>query len=126
MGADWPNEADEPSEQNSNRSDSQTGGRRTVPAETRSRQEHYDDQRQAVSAVARRNTAEEQAQAQKWDKAAEESRWMWGEYQRRWPPANVPPVDTSADPPGSWRADGDRYLPTAVNNRVDSRVRPDR
>jgi hypothetical protein len=120
VGADWPNEADEPSEENSNHSDRQTGGRRTVPAETRSRQEHYDNQRQAVSAGARRNTAEEQAQAQKWDKAAAESRWMWGEYQRRWPPGERPPVDTSADPPGSWRADGDRFLPTAVNKRVDT------
>jgi hypothetical protein len=120
VGADWPNEADEPSEENSNHSDSQTGGRRTVPAETRSRQEHYDNQRQAVSAGARRNTAEEQAQAQKWDKAAAESRWMWGEYQRRWPPGERPPVDTSADPPGSWRGERGRYLDRAVNNRVEA------
>jgi hypothetical protein len=120
VGADWPNEADEPSEENSNDSDRQTGGRRTVPAETRSRQEHYDNQRQAVSAGARRNTAEEQAQAQKWDKAAAESRWMWGEYQRRWPPGERPPVDTSADPPGSWRGERGRYLDRAVNNRVEA------
>jgi hypothetical protein len=120
VGADWPNEAEEPSEKNSNPSDSQTGGRRATPAETRSRQEHYADQHQAVSATARRNAAEEQAQAQKWDKAAKESRWMWGEYQRKWPPDERPPVDNSADPPGSWRGERDRYLDRALNNRVEA------
>jgi hypothetical protein len=124
MGVDQPNEANEPSEENSTPSDSPANGRRATPAEPRSRQEHYANQHEAVSAqksaTARQNSAEEQAAAEKWDKSAEESRWMWGEYQRRWPPDERPPVDNSADPPGSWRADGDRFLPTAVNKRVDT------
>lgn len=124
MGADWPDEADEPSEKNSTPSDSQTGGRRATPTEPRSRHEHYTDQHEAVSAqksaTARQNAAEEQAAAEKWDKSAEESRWMWGEYQRKWPPSERPPVDKSADPPDSWRGDGERYLDRAANGRVEA------
>jgi hypothetical protein len=124
VGVDWPNEAEEPSEKTSTPSDSQTGDRRAVPAEPRSRQEHYVSQHEAVSAqksaTARQETAAEQAAAEKWDKSAEKFRWMWGEYQRKWPPSERPPVDTSADPPGSWRGDGDRFLPTADNKRVDA------
>lgn len=45
---------------------------------------------------------------------------MWGEYERKWPPDERPPVDRSADPPGSWRADGDRFLPAETNQRVDA------
>src|SRR5690349_23638157 len=45
---------------------------------------------------------------------------MWTEYERKWPPDERPPVDTSADPPGSWRAAGDRFLPAATNKRVDA------
>ena len=124
MGADWPDEADEPSEEHPDRPDGQSGGDRPVPAETRSRQEYYTDLYQAVSAqqsaTARQDAAEEQAAAEQWDKSAQESRWMWGEYQRKWPPGERPPVDNSADPPGSWRGDGDRYLDRAVNNRVEA------
>jgi hypothetical protein len=117
--ADWPGEADESSDGDSGPSGSRGSGDRAVPAETRSRQECYDDQHRTVSAAAHSVAAEDQAQA-KWDKAAEESRWMWGEYQRKWPPAERPPVDTSADPPGSWRADRDRYLGRADNARVEA------
>jgi hypothetical protein len=120
VAADWPNEANEPSEKTSDRQGGQTGGRRPVPAETRSRQQQYADQHQAVSGTARRNTVEEQAQAQKWDKDAKESRWMWGEYLRKWPPDERPPVDRSADPPGSWRGDAKRYLKPADNARVEA------
>jgi hypothetical protein len=124
VGVDWPNEAEEPSEKTSTPSDSQTGDRRAVPAEPRSRQEQYASQHEAVSAqksaTARQETADERAAAEKWDKSAEKFRWMWGEYQRKWPPGERPPVDTSADPPGSWRADGDRFLPTVDNKRVDA------
>ncbi len=126
MGADWPNEAEEPSEKNANPSDSQTSGRQAVPAETRSREEYYADQHEAVSAqksaTARQDAADEQAAAEKWDKSAEEFRWMWGEYQRRWPPDERPPVDNSADPPGSWRADGDRYLDRPPTNELMRRA----
>ena len=124
MRADWPGEADESPDGDSGPGGSQGSGDRTVPAETRSRQEYYVELRQSVSAeqsaTARQNAAEEQAQAEKWDQAAEESRWMWGEYERKWPPGERPPVDTSADLPGSWRADRDRYLGRADNARVEA------
>jgi hypothetical protein len=120
VAADWPDEANEPSEKTSDRQGGQTGGRRHVPAETRSRQQQYADQHQAVSGTARRNAADEQAQSQKWDKSAAESRWMWGEYQRRWPPDERPAVDKSADPPGSWRGGPKRYLKPADNARVEA------
>jgi hypothetical protein len=119
VGADWPGEPGESSD-----GDSRPRDGRAVPAETRSRQEYYVELRRAVSteqsATARQNAAEEQGQSQKWGKAAEESRWMWGEYQRKWPPGERPPVDTSADPPGSWRADRDKYLDQAGNRRVEA------
>jgi hypothetical protein len=121
VGADRPHEADDPSGQSP---DHPRGNARATLAETRSRQEYYAELRQTVSAeqsaTARQNTAEEQEQAQKWDKAAAESRWMWGEYQRRWPPRERPPVDNSADPPGSWRGDRERYLDPADNGRVEA------
>jgi hypothetical protein len=119
--ADWPGEGDEPS---AGHQDRQGGRGGSGPAETRSRAEYYGELRRAVSteqsATARQNAAEEQAQAEKWDKAAEESRWLWGEYQRKWPLGERPPVDTSADPPGSWRGDRDRYLVRADNARVEA------
>jgi hypothetical protein len=120
VGADWPGEAREPADRDSSPDASRNGGGRPVPAETRSRHEYYDELYRTVSGAARQNAAEEQAQAQKWDQAAEESRWMWGEYERKWPPDERPPVDRSADPPGSWRADGDRFLPAETNQRVDA------
>ena len=120
MGADWPGEASEPSDGDSSPDASRNGGGRYVPAETRSRQEYYDELHRTVTAAARQNAAEEQAAAQKWDEAAEESRWMWTEYERKWPPDERPPADSSADPPGSWRADGDRFLPAETNKRVDA------
>ena len=64
--------------------------------------------------------AREQAAAQKWGENVQESRWMWTEYQRRWPPEERPPVDKSADPPGSWRGDRTRYLDPADNARVEA------
>ena len=45
---------------------------------------------------------------------------MWAEYHRRWPSAERAPVDRSADPPGSWRGDRDRFLDNAVNGRVEA------
>lgn len=50
-----------------------------------------------------------------WEDTAEQGRWMWGEYQRRWPPEERSPVDRSDDPPGSWRGDSNRFLDRAVN-----------
>jgi hypothetical protein len=45
---------------------------------------------------------------------------MWTEYRRRWPPEERPSVDRSAGPPGSWRGEGNRFLPRAVNDRVEA------
>ena len=64
--------------------------------------------------------AREQAAAEKWGESVGESRWMWTEYQRRWPPEERTPVDKSGDEPGSWRGDGTRYLDRADNSRVEA------
>ena len=96
-----------------------------MQAETRLRQEYYDDLRVAVSAeesvTAQRAAAREQAAAEKWGETVKESKWMWGEYQRKWPPGERAPVDRSDDQPGSRRGDGDTgswtALPTAELNR---------
>jgi hypothetical protein len=48
------------------------------------------------------------------------SRWLWAEYQRRWPPEERRPIDTSNDPPGSWRGEGGRFLDVADNSRVEA------
>ena len=67
-----------------------------------------------------RIVAREQAAAEKWGESVGESRWMWAEYQRRWPPEERTPVDKSGDEPGSWRGDGTRYLDRADNSRVEA------
>jgi hypothetical protein len=73
------------------------------------------------TAAARRIAAEEQAAAEKWEKTATESRWVWGEYQRRWPPEERPTVDRSSGASGSWRGEGNRELDHADNDRVEAR-----
>ena len=129
MGVDLPEEADVPPEGHADRRDDQTGGGRTArpgrtEAETRSHEECYNDLRIAdakqQSVAAQRITAEEQAAADTWNGNVTESRWLWAEYQRRWPPEERRPVDTSNDPPGSWRGDGDRFLKVADNSRVEA------
>jgi len=64
--------------------------------------------------------AEERAAAEKWQETAAESRWIWSEYQRKWPPTERPAVDRSKDPAGSWRVDSKRVLDVADNSRVDA------
>jgi hypothetical protein len=129
VGVDLPEEADVPPEGHADRRDDQTrGGRSARPgrtqAETRSHEECYNDLRIAdakqQSVAAQRITAEEQAAADTWNGNVTESRWLWAEYQRRWPPGERRPVDTSNDPPGSWRGDGDRFLKVADNSRVEA------
>ena len=129
MGADRPDDADVPPDGQADHQDDQGGGRRAgrsggVQAETRSRQEYYADLRVAVGAeesvATQRTAAREQAAAEKWDGTAKESRWMWGEYQRRWPPSERAPADRSDDSPGSWHGDGKRVLDRAVNGRLES------
>jgi len=129
VGVDLPEEADVPPEGHADRRDDQTGGGRTArpgrtEAETRSHEECYNDLRIADAkqqfVAAQRITAEEQAAADTWNGNVTESRWLWAEYQRRWPPEERRPVDTSNDPPGSWRGDGDRFLKVADNSRVEA------
>jgi hypothetical protein len=127
--ADLPDEADVPPDGHADRRDDQTGSGRTArpggtEAETRSHEECYNDLRVAVakeeSATAQRIAAEEQAAADTWNERITESRWLWTEYQRKWPPEEREPVDRSSDPPGSWRGDGDRFLKVADNSRVEA------
>ena len=129
MGVDLPEEADVPPEGHADRRDDQTGGRRTArpggtAAETRSHEECYNDLRIAdakqQSIAVQRITAEEQAAADRWNGNVTESRWLWAEYQRRWPPEERRPVDTSNDPPGSWLGEGRRFLDVADNSRVEA------
>jgi hypothetical protein len=131
VGVDQPEEADVPSDGNADHRDGggAGGGGRAGragggPAEDRYRQEYYAELRLAVSAeqsvTAQQAAAREQAAAQKWDGTEKESRWMWTEYQRRWPPEERPSLDRSTDPPGSWRGEGNSSLDRAANSRVEA------
>jgi hypothetical protein len=129
MGVDLPDEADESSDGNADRRDEQGGGRRAARpgntgAETRARQDCYDDLRTTVPGqeptTARRITAEEQATAKKWGREAEEFRWMWTEYKRRWPSEERPEVKRPDDESGSWRGEGNRTLKPEANGRVEA------
>jgi hypothetical protein len=131
VGVDQPDDADVPPDEHADHRDDQdaNGGGRPArsggaQAETRFRQECYVDLRVAVSAersvAARQTAAEEQAAAETWDEKVEESRWMWSEYQRKWPPAERAPADNSDDDPGSWCGEGNRSLSRADNSRVEA------
>ena len=130
MGADRPGDAGVPPDDHPDRRDDQNvpGDHAARPsnnqAETRTRQEYYSELRVTVSkqqsAEARQTMAEEQAAAEKWQQQTTESRSIWTEYQRKWPPAERPAVDRSKDPAGSWRADNSRVLGVADNNRVNA------
>jgi hypothetical protein len=129
VGVDRPDDGEMPPDEHPDRppdrrdNDARPASPGGVEAEPRSRQEYYADLRGAVSAeesaTARRASAEEQAATEKWDEQSGESRWMWTEYQRKWPPEEHPPVDRSADPPGSWRGDRDRLLGSDDNGQVE-------
>jgi hypothetical protein len=45
---------------------------------------------------------------------------MWGEYKRKWPPEERPPVNRSDDPAGSWRGESNRFLDRLKNERVEA------
>ena len=130
MGADRPGDADPPPDDQPDRRDDQDGtGDHAARsgnsrAETRTRQEYYSDLRVTVSreesAAARQVTAEEQAAGEEWQEKVTESRWMWSEYQRKWPPAERSSADGSADPLGSGPGDGDRVLDPAESSRVEA------
>ena len=129
MGPDLPEEADVPPDGHVDRRDDQTGNGRTArpgrtEAETRSHEECYNDLRVAEakekSVTAQRIAAEEQAAVDTWNEKVTGFRWIWTEYQRKWPPEERRPVDRSSDPPGSWRGEGGRDLEVADNSRVEA------
>jgi hypothetical protein len=113
---------DRPPDQRAN--GSHPGGSGGAAAETRFRQEAYVDLRVAEAAekstAARQASAEERAVAEKWDEQSGESRQMWGEYQRRWPPEERPPSDRPKAEPGSWVGEGNRDLKPAENAQVEA------
>jgi hypothetical protein len=130
VGADRPDDGEMPPDEHPDRppdrrdNDSRPAGSGGVEAESRSRQECYADLRSAVSAAesatARRISAEEQAATEKWDEQSGESRWMWSEYQRRWPPEERPQADRSKAEPGSWVGEGNRILKPDENAQVEA------
>lgn len=124
MGIDRPDDADVPSDNPADRTsaagnDGQQSGARQ--AETRYREEYYSARTQ-VAQEERATTGSRQGTpaSDTWTETANLARWMWGEYHRRWPPEDRPPVDRSNDPPGSWRSDSNRYLDSATNARIDA------
>ena len=140
MGIDRPDDADVPSDHPADRSDrSGDGGGQAgrAPAETRYRQE-YETELRAAEREGRTEPAErseprarskagepaeegQQAKsASSWEETAEQSRWMWGEYKRRWPQEERPQVDQSDDEPGSWRSDSGRLLDRPINERIEA------
>jgi hypothetical protein len=129
VSVDRPDDPDMPPDRRADHRDDESGGGPVgrpggAQAETRPRQEYYADLQVAASAQesvsAQRTAAREQAAAQKWDETSKESRWMWGEYQRKWPPEERAPASKSGDQPGSWCGDGNRSLDRAANSRVEA------
>ena len=130
MGADRPGDADMPPDDHPDRRDDQdrtsdqVASPGNTPAETRTRQEYYSELRVTVSreesVAARRVAAEEEAVSEEWQEKIAESRWMWSEYQRKWPPTERPAGDRSADSSGSWQGDRGRSLDSADNSRVEA------
>ena len=120
MEADRPDEADVPPDGHADRRDDQAAGGRTArpagtEAETRSRQECYDQLRVAEakekSEAAQQATAEEQTATDKWNEDATESRCMWTEYLRKWPPE---------ERQSAARSDGNRVLDRAASSQVEA------
>jgi hypothetical protein len=130
VGADRPGDADMPPDDHPDRRDDRDGTDDRAArggndrAETRTRQEYYSELRVTVSreesAVARQTMAEERAAAEKWQETSAESRWIWTEYQRKWPSAERPSADRSTHPSDSWRGERGRSLDNADNNRVEA------
>jgi hypothetical protein len=130
VGIDRPDDADVPPDKDPDRPASRP------PAETRYRQECYDDLRAATEERtdpaarsepgARSKPAEQPGNGQQaqpgssWEETAELSRWMWTEYKRRWPPDERSSVDRSKDPPGSWHGEGGRVLKPTDNEQVEA------
>ena len=113
MSSDHPEDPDGPPDRRDDHGGEGTEASRPggTPAETRSRQEYYTDLRITVSAeqtaVTQRTSAKEQAAAEQWQEKSAESRSIWQEYQRKWPPTDRTPADRPGDQTSS-RDPGDR------------------
>jgi hypothetical protein len=126
VGIDRPDDADVPSDEHSDHPADRAGASATgdgqvgrAPAESRFREE-YDADLRAAEAKERAEPAENGQQAGSWEETAEQARWMWSEYQRRWPSEERPPIDRSKDSPGSWHGDGNRLLEQSINERIEA------
>jgi hypothetical protein len=114
VGIDRPDDAAVPAD-----NDGQQSG--ASPVETRYREEYYYALRTQVAQEERpQNRQQATEAADTWAETVTQARWMWGEYHRRWPPEERPPVDRSTDPPGSWRSDSDRYLDSPTNAQIEA------
>jgi hypothetical protein len=128
MGADRPDDPDVPPDRRDDQDGpgNQASGAGNAQAETRTRQQYYTDLRVTVSrqesAVARQVTAEEQAASEKWQEKATESRWLWTEYQRKWPPEERPPDRSRPlDPADNAQVDAEC---DRIANREKERISP--
>jgi hypothetical protein len=92
VGIDRPDGGDLPPEEHSGRSADGGDGDR---AETRSRQEYYDDLRAAVAKNARAaaEPLQQAASGKPWDEVTGWSARVWAEYRRKFPPEERAPVD---------------------------------
>jgi hypothetical protein len=124
VGIDRPDDADAPSDNSPDRTPAPANDGRqpgTSNAETRYREEYYSARTQVTQEERATTGARQEAPApDTWTETATLARWMWGEYHRRWPPEERPPVDRSTDPPGSWRSDSNRYLDSSTNARIEA------
>ena len=124
MGIDRPDDADVPADNSGDRTsaaanDGEQPGVSHV--ETRYREEYYYARTQVAQEERATTGARQEAPASDtWTETKNLARWMWGEYHRRWPPEERPPVDRSTDPPGSWRSDSNRYLDSSTNARIEA------
>jgi hypothetical protein len=124
VGIDHPDDANVPSDNPTDRTPTPANDGQQSSAsnsETRYRHEYYAARTQVAPEQRATTEARQEAPApDTWPETATLARWMWGEYHRRWPPEDRPPVDRSTDPPGSWRSDSNRYLDRATNARIEA------
>jgi hypothetical protein len=147
VGIDRPDDADAadvPRDKHSNHSADR------VPPETRYRQECYDDLRGAAAIQERTEPAgrsepgarskpgeqtepaaptkpreqtengHQSQQGTSWEAKAEQFRWMWSEYKRRWPPEERTPMDNANDPQGSSIERSASSADSTVNDELEA------
>jgi hypothetical protein len=122
VSPDLPDNPDGPPDRRNDHDGGQAAGVGRSRAETRSRMEYYVALRAEVAAeetaAAQRASAREQAAAEKWQEKLAESRWIWEEYRRKWPPDEHVLPDRSGDQVSS-RGDRGWSLDNAANSRVE-------